>query len=194
MAENPVVIIIGGPNGAGKSTIAPDILNAELGIAEFVNADVIAKGLSAFAPERSAIQAGRIMLHRLDELAAQRANFAFETTLASRSFAPWVGKLVSTGYEFRLVFVSLPDADLSVARVATRVAEGGHDVPEETIRRRFAAGHSNFFKLYRPLATSWRMYDNALRTRRLVATGSRDQTAVVHERGIWDRLKKEYSG
>ena len=194
MADNPVVIIIGGPNGAGKSTIAPDILSAELGILEFVNADVIAKGLSAFAPERSAIHAGRIMLQRLDELAAQRANFAFETTLASRSFAPWVGNLIVTGYEFRLVFVSLPAADLSVARVATRVAEGGHHVPEETIRRRFAAGHSSFFKLYRPLATSWRMYDNALGRRRLVATGSRDQTAVVHEREIWDRLKKEYSG
>lgn len=194
MADNPVVIIIGGPNGAGKSTTAPDILDAELGITEFVNADVIAKGLSAFAPERSAIAAGRIMLQRLDELAAQRANFAFETTLASRSFAPWVGDLVATGYEFRLVFVSLPSADLSVARVASRVSRGGHHVPEESIRRRFVGGHSNFFKLYRPLATRWRMYDNALGTRRLVASGSRDQTAIVAERQIWERLKKEYAG
>ncbi|MCC6739937.1 MAG: zeta toxin family protein [Planctomycetia bacterium] len=194
MADNPVVIIIGGPNGAGKSTTAPDILDAELGITEFVNADVIARGLSAFAPERSAIAASRIMLQRLDELAAQRANFAFETTLASRSFAPWIENLVSTGYEFRLVFLSLPSADLSVARVALRVSEGGHHVPEETIRRRFAAGHSNFFRLYRPLATTWRMYDNALGTRRLVASGAKDRTSVVVLREIWDKLKKGFSG
>ncbi len=194
MASKPVVIIIGGPNGAGKSTTAPEIINAELGVVEFVNADVIAKGLSAFAPEHSAIQAGRIMLQRLDDLAANRANFAFETTLASRSFAPWVQSLTSTGYDFVLSFVSLPSPDLSVARVALRVSEGGHHVPEETIRRRYAAGHSNFFRLYRPLATRWRMYDNALGTRRLVASGSRDETAIVAERAIWERLKREYAG
>lgn len=194
MPTQPVVIVIAGPNGAGKSTTAPDILNAELGIVEFVNADVIAKGLTAFAPERSAIAAGRIMLQRLDELAAQRATFAFETTLASRSFAPWIAGLALTGYEFRLAFVSLPSADLSVARVALRVQGGGHHVPEDTIRRRFAAGHSNFFKLYRPLATAWKMYDNATGAKRLVASGARDQTTVIAERAIWERLKKEYAG
>jgi predicted ABC-type ATPase len=193
MSARPNVLVIAGPNGAGKSTIAPEFLRDELGIDDFVNADVIAKGLSWFAPEEVAFQAGRIMLKRLGALARRRANFAFETTLASRSFAPWIARLVAARYEFRLVFVTLPSPDLSVARVASRVAEGGHHVPEDTIRRRFATGHANFFALYRPLAAAWRMYDNARRTRRMVASGSGDQTVAVADKSIWSRLKREYT-
>ena len=157
----PSIVVLAGPNGAGKSTAAPLILKEALGIAEFVNADVIARGLSGFEPERAALAAGRIMLARQRELARQRVGFAFETTLASRSFAPWLADLVRSGYEFHLVFLWLPSADLAVARVATRVQDGGHDVPEETIRRRYDAGLSNFFRLYQPMTTTWQLCDNS---------------------------------
>ncbi len=156
MAESaPNVVVLAGPNGAGKSTSAPSILKDALGVDEFVNADVIAQGLSGFEPERVGLAAGRIMLARLRELARQRSSFAFETTLASRSFAPWIADLTRTGYQFHLVFLWLPHPDIAVARVAARVRDGGHDVPEETVRRRYEAGLTNFFRLYQPMATTW---------------------------------------
>jgi predicted ABC-type ATPase len=159
--KGPSVVVIGGPNGAGKSTAAPFLLKGALGVTEFVNADVIAQGLSAFQPERAGITAGRIMLARLKELANQRVSFAFETTLASRMFAPWITKISSTGYGFHLAFLWLPNASLAIQRVAERVRLGGHDVPEETIVRRYNAGLKNFFALYQGLTTSWRFYDNS---------------------------------
>src|SRR5262249_21869242 len=159
--SSPDVVVLAGPNGAGKSTSAPSILRDALGVDEFVNADVIARGLSGFEPERAAMAAGRIMLARLRELARQRSSFAFDTTLASRSFPPSLADLIGTGYQFHLVFLWLPDAGMAVARVAARVREGGHAVPEETIRRRYEAGLRNFFSLYRPMATTWEFWDNS---------------------------------
>lgn len=123
------------------------MLPATFGITEYVNADVIAQGLSAFAPERAAFRAGRIMLERLQQLANERMNFAFETTLASRSFAPWIANLRQMGYRFHLFFLWLPNPELAIARVQERVSLGGHDVPEETIRRRYHAGIRNFFSV-----------------------------------------------
>jgi predicted ABC-type ATPase len=156
----PHVIVIAGPNGAGKTTAAPALLNKALDISHFVNADTIAAGLSAFAPEKAAIQAGRAMLDRMRTLASHDENFAFETTLASRSFAPWIAQLKTKGYLFHLTFLLLDSADLAVSRVAERVKLGGHSVPEATIRRRYKTGLKNFFKLYKPIADSWQMYDN----------------------------------
>jgi predicted ABC-type ATPase len=128
MAEqSPTVIVIAGPNGAGKSTSAPVLLPKTLEVLEFVNADTIASGLSAFRSESVAVEAGRIMLRRLAELAGERANFAFETTLASRSFAPWIAGLRQTGYLFHLVFLWLPTPDLAIKRVLARVRQGGHN-------------------------------------------------------------------
>jgi predicted ABC-type ATPase len=156
----PHVLVIAGPNGAGKTTAAPALLNEALQISHFVNADTIAAGLSAFAPEKAAIQAGRAMLNRMRYLASEGENFAFETTLASRSFAPWITELKKDGYFFHLTFLLLDNHDLAVSRVAERVRLGGHFVPEETIRRRYRAGLCNFFSLYEPIADSWQMYDN----------------------------------
>lgn len=150
----PHVIIIAGPNGAGKTTAAPALLGTALELDHFVNADTIAAGLSAFAPEKAAIQAGKAMLERMHYLANNNEDFAFETTLASRSFAPWISKLKDKGYLFHLTFLLLDTADLAVSRVAERVKMGGHFVPEETIRRRFKGGLKNFFNLYKPLADS----------------------------------------
>ena len=154
------MIVLAGPNGAGKTTSAPKLLRDLLGVTEFVNADTIAQGLAAFSPELVALEAGAIMLSRLHRLADGRRTFAFETTLAGRSLARWLGQLVSTGYEFHLVFFWQGSPDLAFARVADRVRKGGHDVPEETIRRRYRAGLANFFRLYMPLATNWLFYDN----------------------------------
>ena len=122
---------------AGKSTSAPSLLRGTLGVAEFVDADTIARGLAGFDPDRAAIPAGRVMLARLRELAGQQVSFAFESTLASRTLAPWLGELVGHGYRFHLIFLWLPSADFAVDRVADRVRLGGHDVPEATVRRRY---------------------------------------------------------
>jgi len=186
----PKLIALAGPNGAGKTSAAPDVLVGALGVQEFVNADIIARGISAFRPEGVAIEAGRIMLQRLRHLTAQQADVAFETTLASRSFAPWIKGL--PGYSFHLVFLWLPSADMAVARVRERVLEGGHAVPEEVIRRRYDAGVKNFFQIYRPLATSWRFYDNSVRgARRLIASGALHQAAVVLEPDLWNNVNRE---
>ena len=186
----PNVVVIAGPNGAGKSTVAPGLLREHLGVGEFVNADVIARGLSAFNPEGVAREAGRIMLVRLRELAAERADFAYETTLASRTFAPWIAGLRATGYTFTLLYVWVPDPSLSVARVARRVSAGGHHVPSEVVRRRYYGGLRNFFTLYRPLADLWRVYDNSMSgPPRLVAEGSGDTTTLVAVPATWDIIQ-----
>jgi predicted ABC-type ATPase len=162
-----------------------------LRVNEFVNADVIAQGLSAFHPEGAAIEAGRVMLTRLKELAGARANFAFETTLASKSFAQWIKRLCAEGYEFHLVFLYLPSAELAIERVADRVRAGGHHVPEDVVRRRYLGGLRNFFRLYRPLASDWRFYDNSARTGpRLVATGSGPTEHLVADEATWRAVKE----
>ena len=143
----PSVVVLAGPNGAGKSTAAPALLQGTLGVTEFVNADDIARGLSAFNAERAALPAGRVMLARLHELARRRMSFAFETTLASRSFAPWLTGLKRDGYSIHMLFLWLPSADFALDRVADRVRMGGHSVPAETVRRRYRAGIRNFFNL-----------------------------------------------
>jgi predicted ABC-type ATPase len=186
--RHPSVVILAGPNGSGKSTTAPYLLQGALGVTEFVNADVIAAGLSAFNPLAQALEAGRIMHARLRELAAARASFAFETTLAGRSLAPWLEELRRCGYHVHLVFLWLPSAEVAVARVAQRVRDGGHDVPKETIRRRYVAGLRNFFRIYRPLATEWQILDNSMGAPVLVAEGSGGQKHVADE-PTWCRIQ-----
>lgn len=187
------IIIIAGPNGAGKSTAAPVILPTTLGITEFVNADTIALGISAFQPEKVALQAGRIMLTRLRELANARVNFAFETTLATRSFAPWIANLRQNNYRFHLIFLWLNSPELAIERVKERVRLGGHNVPEATIFRRYHAGLRNFFKLYRPLADTWRIYDNSdTSVYRLIAYGRTQFEARIYDRETWEKIIGEY--
>ena len=139
-SHRPLAVVIAGPHGAGKSTAAPFLLQGALAVQEFVNADTIATGLSAFHPQAAAMSAGRVMLERLAALARMRADLAFETTLASRSFAAWLKHLRESGYRTHLAFLSLPSAELAVSRVAERVRAGGHDVAEDVVRRRFRAG------------------------------------------------------
>jgi predicted ABC-type ATPase len=140
LSERALLVVLAGPNGAGKSTTAAHLLKGALAVEEFVNADIIAQGLSAYRPESAAVTAGRVMLERLRFLARERRDFAFETTLAGRGHAPWLQDLRAAGYRAHLIFLALPAADLAVARVAERVRQGGHDVPEAVVRRRFVAG------------------------------------------------------
>jgi predicted ABC-type ATPase len=178
----PRVIALAGPNGAGKSTTAERLLRGPLAVGEFVNADLIAQGLSGLAPDRAAIAAGRVMMTRLRQLAAQQTSFAFETTLASRTFAPWVKKLNHMGYQFHILFLWLPSPDVAVARVAERVRLGGHNVPESTVRRRYRAGIRNFLELYQPLAQSWKVADNSgVGPLRVIAAGSATVVNVIRD-------------
>lgn len=155
------VIIIAGPNGAGKSTFARQFLPKEASCPTFVNADLIAAGLSPFDPAIAAVRAGRLMLEEIRRHARNGASFAFETTLAGRGYARLIPEWREAGYWVHLTFLKLHDADLAVERVATRVAQGGHNVPEPVIRRRFAKGWANFQNVYRELVDSWRLYDNS---------------------------------
>jgi predicted ABC-type ATPase len=187
----PNVIIIAGPNGAGKTTAAPFLLQRAWGVTEFVNADFIAQGISVFNPGAAAMEAGRVMLKRLHELAEKRVDFAFETTLASRSFAPWIVKLMAVGYEFHLNYLWIPSADLAVTRVAERVSLGGHDVPDDVVRRRYENGLRNFFRVYAPLARHWHLYDNRRADGpRPVAEGSGRETTEVAVADIWELVQK----
>jgi predicted ABC-type ATPase len=189
------VIVVSGPNGAGKSTAAPYLLKDTLEVREFVNADAIAAGLSAFRPETVAMTAGRIMLERMRHLAARGEDFAFETTLASRSFAPWLLGLQRSGYRVHLLFLWLRNAELAVSRVAERVRLGGHDIPPEVIRRRYRAGLQNFFGLYLPLADSWQLFDNSESTEpQPVASGHGNAVRILGDGEIWRKLKEAYDG
>ena len=190
-APRPSIVILAGPNGAGKSTAAPELLQGELAVNEFVNADVIARGLSAFDPDGAAIAAGRVMLRRLDELARLRETFAFETTLASRSFAPWLRDLRSSGYAVHLFFLWLSSPELAVQRVANRVRSGGHDVPADTIRRRYRGGLRNFFSLYQPIVSSWAVYNCSNPRSQLVAEGLESASVKVYDRDVWAAIQRQ---
>lgn len=190
--RTPLVVVLAGPNGAGKSTSAARLLREALAVEEFVNADTIALGLSAYRPEAAAVAAGRVMLERLRFLARARRDFAFETTLAGRGHARWLGDLRAAGYRAHLIFLSLPDPDLAVARVAERVRQGGHHVPEDVVRRRFAAGLTNLLSLYSGLVDSWQVYDNAdLAGPRLIASRAAGMKAVIADPNAWENLKEK---
>ena len=187
----PSVVIIGGPNGAGKSTAGPPLLRDLLGIRTFVNADRIAEGLAAYNPEAVAFSAGRIMLERIGDLILKRETFAFETTLAARTFAPRIRKCLAAGYDFHLVYLWLPSAAFAIDRVAARVMLGGHGVPPATIKRRYKAGLRNFFGLYRSMATSWRIYDTSqCGTPRLIANGARNGIMNIRDADGWKMICK----
>ena len=193
MTQQPHLIVIAGPNGAGKSTTAPSLLKGTLEVTEFVNADLIAQGLSGFQPEGAVFHAGRVMLERIHYLAKKRIDFAFETTLASRTFAPWIADLRKTGYSFHLVFLWLQNEEFAVGRVAERVRMGGHNVPEETIRRRYYKGIRNFFHIYRPLADAWYFYDNSGGGKpMLLAYGKKEKNLLVNESSLWLNIEEAY--
>lgn len=154
------IIIFAGPNGAGKTTFARSFLPEEAQCPRFINADLIAAGLSPFDPEAAAIKAGRLMLEEIAECTRQGVSFAFETTLAGLSYLAHIKQWRAQGYHVSLFFLSLPDAEVAIARVAERVRQGGHHIPEDVIRRRFVAGLRNFDTVYKPAVDAWAKYNN----------------------------------
>jgi predicted ABC-type ATPase len=163
MANSPTVYVIAGPNGAGKSTFAEEYLGKAVACREFVNADLIAAELSPNNPDMSAFHAGRIMLERVDKLASNGETFCFETTLAGRShFHRLLRMKQESGYVVAIVFVWLPSEEMAIKRVATRVKQGGHGVPESTIRGRYRKGIENFAKVYSRIADQWIIFDGTL--------------------------------
>jgi predicted ABC-type ATPase len=155
------IVIIAGPNGAGKTTFASAFLPQEAHCPDFINADLIAAGLSPFRPEAMALRAGRLMLEEIAARVGRDESFAFETTLSGLAYAQTIPRWRQAGYHVKLIFLSLPSADMAVMRVAARVAQGGHDVPQAVIRRRFDAGQRNFRERYRQLVDAWNLYDNS---------------------------------
>lgn len=161
MDNNPRVIIIAGPNGAGKTTFAREFLPNEAGCPVFINADLIAAGLSPFSPESASIQAGRLMLQEIARYSSTLDSFAYETTLSGRGYLRMIQQWQTAGYRVKLLFLQLASPEEAIARVAQRVKQGGHNIPEAVIRRRFAAGIENFQNLYAPQVDTWALYDNS---------------------------------
>ena len=155
------VLVIAGPNGAGKTTFAREFLPHEADCPVFVNADLIAAGLAPFAPDTAALQAGRVMLEQLERHFAARQSFAFETTLAGRGYLRSIARWQAAGYRVKIIFLKLASAEEAIARVAERVRQGGHGIPEDVIRRRFVAGLANFERWYAPRVDAWAVYDNS---------------------------------
>lgn len=161
MTDDLKVIIIAGPNGAGKTTFASEFLPIDARCPTFVNADLIAAGLAPFAPGTAAVRAGRLMLQELDRHFAMRASFAFETTLSGRAYLRHITRWQAAGYRVKLIFLQLDSPEEAIARVAQRVRQGGHDIPEDVIRRRFTAGRVNLRKSYARAVDAWVVYDNS---------------------------------
>lgn len=174
MVSSRKILIIAGPNGAGKSTFAREFLPNEAECPTFVNADLIAAGLSPFQPELAAIKAGKLMLKEIAEHVERGRSFAFETTLAGRSYVQMIRNWRQQGYMVKLFFLSLASADEAIARVAERVAQGGHHVPDDVVRRRFDAGLANFKTIYRFEVDYWRWYDNSGETHTVIDQGENE--------------------
>jgi predicted ABC-type ATPase len=182
------VLVIGGPNGAGKTTAAKELLPSRMNMSEFLNADEIAQGISPFNPDHAAISAGRFMLARMQTLIAQQASFAFETTCAGSSQLRILAACKSDDWRVTLLFLWLPSPEDAIRRVARRVRQGGHSIPEDVIVRRYWAGLRNLHQHYLPLADTAMIYDNSDGERRLVAERMPGSELVVHDAVRWSRI------
>jgi predicted ABC-type ATPase len=182
--------IIGGCNGAGKTTASYTVLPEILNCKEFINADEIAKGLSPFQPETVSFQAGRIMLSRINELITEGVDFAFETTLATRSYQTLIKKAKSKGYRVTLVFFWLESPALAIERVKIRVENGGHNITQEVILRRYARGLKNLFTLYLRSVDGWMIYNSSSAAPELIAKGENEEIFVINA-DIWKLISDD---
>jgi predicted ABC-type ATPase len=175
------VYIIAGPNGSGKTTFAIKFLPVYANCPNFINADMIAQGLSPFEPQSAAIKAGKLVLQQIYEFANRNVDFAFETTLAGKSYVKFFKNLKTKGYALHIFFLWIPSPELAIARIKDRVAEGGHDVKSEDVRRRFRRGIHNFLKLYAPLSNSWTLFDNSKTKPVLVAMKKNVHIEIINK-------------
>ena len=192
MSKLPKLYIIAGCNGAGKTTASFTILPEVLGCKEFINADEIAKGLSPFQPESVAVQAGRIMLARMDELLQKGETFAFETTLATKSYKQKIEWAQANGYEVTLLFFWLDSPNMAKKRVAQRVAEGGHSIPSETIERRYYNGIANLFAIYIDMVDICYIFDNSEGRKELIAQKERHKGIIIYNNDKFNLMKNNY--
>jgi predicted ABC-type ATPase len=188
---SPNAYIIAGPNGVGKTTFAREFLPNYADCKNFINADLIAQGMSPFSPETAAFHAGRIMLGEISLFAKRGADFGFETTLSGRSHLHLIRQLKNNGYAAHFFFLWVPSVDLALSRVRARVSEGGHNVPEAVVRRRFGRSIRNFFIHYRRLADSWSLFDNSGATPIVIAFEKQGEAHII-EREIYRELVARY--
>jgi len=186
----PNLYIIAGANGSGKTTTAKQILPYFLNVYEYLNADEIAAGLSPFRPESVAIQAGKLMLRRLNYFVEHQTDFAFETTLSGLNYIRFLKKCQTQNYQINLIYFWLHSPDLAIARVRQRVASGGHNIPEETIIRRYYRGQKNLIQSYLALCQTWIIYDNSTFPSQLVATYNPEQQITLYQAEIWEQIQR----
>jgi len=175
---SPDLYIIAGPNGAGKTTFARIFLPTYADCRNFINADLIAQGVAPFSPEAAAFRAGRLMLEEINRYAKRGEDFGFETTLAGRSHLGLIHRLKKLGYSVNFFFLLVPTVDLALTRVRGRVLNGGHNIPESVVRRRFGRSVYNFFAYYRQLADSWIVFDNSGASPAVVAFEKQGKTSI----------------
>lgn len=185
------IFVIAGPNGAGKTTSARKLLPGILQCEEYVNADAVAAGLSPFHPESVAMQAGRLMLERIYYLSNQGIDFAFETTLASKTFIRFLRKCNSNGYVINILFLWLNSSQLAIQRVKSRVEQGGHDIPQEVIVRRYYRSIYNFLTEYTIIATNWFLYDNCGIESKLIARKIGEHAINIVDNILWQNINGE---
>lgn len=186
--KRPILYIIAGPNGAGKTTFAIKFLPKYAKCPHFVNADLIAKGISPFTPEIAAIKAGRILLEEIKELLEQRKSFGFETTLSGQTYISFFKEAKKRGYEIHLFFLWIPSVKLAIARIKDRVAKGGHNIPNPDVRRRFSRSINNFFILYLPLVDSWYLFDNSAEKPDLIANMAGGKV-YIGDHQLYDKIR-----
>ena len=177
---SPSVYIIAGPNGAGKTTFAREFLPRYAACKIFVNADLIAQGMSPFSPETAAFQAGRVMLEEIHRFAERQVDFSFETTLSGTTFLNLMRRLRGQGYAIHVFFLWVPGVELALSRIRDRVLEGGHNVPEDVVRRRYERSIKNFLRVYRHEADAWMMFDNAAARLALIALEKRGKLTIIN--------------
>ncbi|MDD5464947.1 MAG: zeta toxin family protein [Candidatus Omnitrophica bacterium] len=183
------VYIIAGPNGSGKTTFANEFLPEYAKCQNFVNADLIAQGLSPFSPRAAAIKAGRLVLEQIRSLAEKNVDFAFETTLSGKSYVRLLTSLKNKGYTINLFFLWIPNAEFALGRIKDRVASGGHDVLAADVKRRFNRGIYNFFKYYKPLSDTWLLFNNADAIPRLIAREKDGKTDII-DKEMYEKIIK----
>ncbi len=183
------VYIIAGPNGSGKTTFAKKFLPDYAKCPNFVNADLIAQGLSPFSPRTAAMKAGRLVLEQVRKLAAKNSDFAFETTLSGKSYISFLKELRKRNYSINIFFLWIPTAELAIGRIQDRIADGGHDVPAADVRRRFHRGIYNFLNYYKPLADTWLLFNNADAVPRLIAQEKNGRTKIL-DKVLFEKIIK----
>ena len=190
MKKHPILYVVAGSNGAGKTTFATEFLPSYVGKVDFINADLIAKGLSPFDPEKAAVSAGRLVLERIAELTRKRASFAIETTLSGRTYASMMARMRRMGFRIQIYFLWIPDYRLALRRIKGRVESRGHDIPADVVKRRFGRALANFFEVYSPLAHHVMIFDNSGGEPRKVAE-RRGRRSWVADAVLYRRMLKQ---